>query len=165
MDTADFRFSIVIPCFNEVDTIKQLVQAVREAPLPNKEIIVVDDFSTDGTRELLGVELKTVPDFVDSIIDGRLLEQAKTLVHNYERPLIVVQGTQDIYAMRNIHPNAIRGMLSTIAISYGIPIIHTRDEHDTAALLQTIARREQEQGSKEFSVHANKKPLTWYQRL
>ncbi len=64
MDTGDFRFSIVIPCYNEVNTITQLVEAVRAAPLPNKEIIVVDDFSGDGTREILSSVLKTALDHV-----------------------------------------------------------------------------------------------------
>jgi len=58
MHHGHLRFSIVIPCYNEVGTIGQILQAVREAPLPNKEIIVVDDFSGDGTRELLCNELE-----------------------------------------------------------------------------------------------------------
>ncbi len=45
--------SIVIPCFNEVATIEQLMDAVLESPIANKEVIVVDDASTDGTRDLL----------------------------------------------------------------------------------------------------------------
>jgi glycosyltransferase involved in cell wall biosynthesis len=45
--------SIVIPCFNEVATIEQLVDAVLQSPVTNKEVIVVDDASTDGTRDLL----------------------------------------------------------------------------------------------------------------
>jgi glycosyltransferase involved in cell wall biosynthesis len=45
--------SVVIPCFNEADTIDAIIDAVQRAPYPNKEIIVVDDFSTDGTREKL----------------------------------------------------------------------------------------------------------------
>lgn len=107
-----------------------------------------------------GVELKTTEDFVNSIIDGRLLEQLKELKRNYEKPLIIIQGTQDIYSVRNIHPNAIRGMLGTIAISYGIPIIYTKDEKDSAALLLAIAKREQEENKKDFSPHADKKPMT-----
>jgi glycosyltransferase involved in cell wall biosynthesis len=47
------KLSVVIPCFNEVDTLATLVRRVREAPYQPKEIIVVDDGSTDGTRELL----------------------------------------------------------------------------------------------------------------
>ncbi|MBW2970196.1 DEAD/DEAH box helicase [Candidatus Woesearchaeota archaeon] len=107
-----------------------------------------------------GVELKTTEDFVNSIIDGRLLEQLKELKRNYEKPLIIIQGTQDLYSVRNVHANAIRGMLATIAISYGIPIISTKDEKDSAALLISIAKREQEENKKEFSPHADKKPMT-----
>ncbi len=45
--------SVVIPCFNERDTIERLVEAVLAAPLRDLEVIVVDDGSRDGTRELL----------------------------------------------------------------------------------------------------------------
>lgn len=45
--------SVVIPCYNEVHTIEAIIDAVHRAPYPNKEIIVVDDFSIDGTREKL----------------------------------------------------------------------------------------------------------------
>lgn len=47
------KLSIVIPCYNEVSTIESLLAAVRNAPWPDKEIIVVDDCSSDGSRELL----------------------------------------------------------------------------------------------------------------
>ena len=45
--------SVIIPCFNEVNTLKSLLDAVRSSGIKNQEIIVVDDCSTDGTRELL----------------------------------------------------------------------------------------------------------------
>lgn len=45
--------SVVIPCFNEVRTLEQLVDAVRASPAPVTQIIVVDDASTDGTSQLL----------------------------------------------------------------------------------------------------------------
>ena len=45
--------SVVIPCYNEVQTIEALLAAVRASEVHDKEIIVVDDFSTDGTRDKL----------------------------------------------------------------------------------------------------------------
>jgi glycosyltransferase involved in cell wall biosynthesis len=59
------KLSVVIPCYNERQTIEALVKAVRAAPVEDIEIIVVDDGSTDGTRELLQV---MPPGWVDKIV-------------------------------------------------------------------------------------------------
>lgn len=48
------KLSIIIPCYNEKNTICSLIDAVKESPVAQKEIIVVDDGSKDGTREVLG---------------------------------------------------------------------------------------------------------------
>jgi len=135
-------------------TVKELVELGVHVKL---EMLKSADYVLSGR---VGVELKTVADFAASIIDGRLLEQLKVLKRSFEKPLIILQGTQDLYKVRNIHPNAIRGMLSTVAVSYGIPILSTKDEKDTAALLLSIAKREQEKTGSEFSAHADKKPMT-----
>lgn len=47
------RISIVIPCYNERNSIEEIIKRVKESELTDFEIIVVDDFSTDGTREFL----------------------------------------------------------------------------------------------------------------
>jgi glycosyltransferase involved in cell wall biosynthesis len=52
------KLSIVIPCYNEQETIAQILNAVHESPVSDKEIIVVDDCSNDGTRGLLQNELR-----------------------------------------------------------------------------------------------------------
>lgn len=46
------KLSVVIPIYNEIDTIRVLVESVRAVDI-HKEIILVDDFSSDGTREIL----------------------------------------------------------------------------------------------------------------
>jgi len=47
------KISIVIPCFNEKNTILDIIEKVKKESIYEKEIIVIDDYSTDGTREIL----------------------------------------------------------------------------------------------------------------
>jgi glycosyltransferase involved in cell wall biosynthesis len=59
------KLSVVIPCYNELGTIGRVVQAVKAAPVKDIEIIIVDDCSTDGTRDLLH---STIAAQVDQVI-------------------------------------------------------------------------------------------------
>lgn len=58
------KLSVVIPCFNEIGTIGQVIEAVKASPVKNCEIVIVDDYSTDGTRELLQSRLESEVDQV-----------------------------------------------------------------------------------------------------
>lgn len=58
------KLSVVIPCYNELGTIGQVVEAVKASPIKNCEIIIVDDGSTDGTRELLKSKIESQVDRV-----------------------------------------------------------------------------------------------------
>lgn len=106
------------------------------------------------------VEFKTKQDFVSSLIDKRLLQQVKALKDNFEKPLIIIEGDEDIYSVRKVHPNAINGMLAAIAIDFGIPIIFTKNFLETVSLLKAIANREQEFEKKDIGVRGERKPLT-----
>lgn len=59
------KLSVVIPCYNEKNTIHKIVRAVKESGTKDLEIIIVDDYSTDGTRDILENEIKPL---VDKII-------------------------------------------------------------------------------------------------
>lgn len=59
------KLSIVVPCYNEVNTISQLIDKVRQSLKREIEIIVVDDGSTDGTIDILRKEITSK---VDKII-------------------------------------------------------------------------------------------------
>ena len=48
------KLSIIIPCYNESSTIISLINAVKQSPVTDREIIIVDDGSKDGTRDILG---------------------------------------------------------------------------------------------------------------
>jgi len=52
------KLSVVIPCYNEKETIVELVNAVLASPYQDKEIIIIDDHSTDGTQEILKAEIE-----------------------------------------------------------------------------------------------------------
>lgn len=58
------KLSIVIPCYNEVRSIRTLVERVRAAPVLHKEIIIVDDCSIDGTKDILRLDLAPLVDRV-----------------------------------------------------------------------------------------------------
>jgi len=47
------NLSVIIPCYNEANSIEKVVQSVIDATGPDREIIIVDDCSTDGARQLL----------------------------------------------------------------------------------------------------------------
>jgi ERCC4-related helicase len=114
--------------------------------------------------EKVVVEFKTIPDFLTSIIDNRLISQLKSLKEHYYNPLLIIQGTEDMYSLRNIHPNVIYGIIATITISFGIPIIQTKDYKETASILRTIANREQNKENKRFSFHSSK-PMSKKEQL
>ena len=51
MRRSPMKLSVIIPCYNEKDLLPELIELVKRAPVENKEIILVDDGSTDGTTE------------------------------------------------------------------------------------------------------------------
>lgn len=51
------RLSVVVPCYNERNTIENIIAAVNASPVQHKEIIIVDDCSTDGTRDILAQKI------------------------------------------------------------------------------------------------------------
>jgi len=90
------------------------------------------------------VERKTVPDFIQSVIDGRIFRQVSDISECFERPLLIIEGDPGmLFTERNIHPDAIRGALASLAVDSKIPIIWTGDARETAHQIYRIAFREQ----------------------
>ena len=58
------KLSVIIPCYNELETIESIVNAVKAAQPEDKEIIIVDDCSTDGTREIIRNSIESSVDKV-----------------------------------------------------------------------------------------------------
>lgn len=100
------------------------------------------------------VERKTFNDFLSSMIDKRLLSQLKDL-KKYAKPILLIEGFYYNYSDYNIHENAIRGMITSIATEFQIPIIFTEDEKDTSKYLISLARK-QEKKKQEISIRPTK---------
>jgi ERCC4-related helicase len=112
----------------------------------------------------IALERKTNGDFISSIMDKRLYKQAKELVDNFKKPLMIIEGSE-LYS-GFIHPNAVRGAMASITVDFGIPIIPTRSPEDTAAMIYRIAVREQTHEKSDIQIRTEKKPLTtWEQQL
>jgi len=107
------------------------------------------------------VERKSVADFVDSLVGGdrSVFEQVGAMARHYSRPVVVVEG-EGLYEQRDVHPNAIRGALSSLAVDFGASVLRTEHEADTTELLAVIAGREQTLSSREVSVHGEKAAKT-----
>ncbi len=123
----------------------------KDIGLDKKRLDVADFIVSDRTA----VERKKAEDFVDSLLDQRLFEQLNELEKNYENPLILIEG-KNLFSHRDIHPNAVRGALSTIAIDYGITITWTKGKDETVEQLISFAKREQEEKEREVQIRGSK---------
>ena len=111
----------------------------------------------------VAIERKTTGDFLNSFIDNKnhLFGQIADMSRSYTRPVLLIEGAPlDLYVTRHVHPNAIRGILASIAIGFGVPIVYTVSADDTAQFIFIAARREQEDHRREISLHGSRSKMT-----
>ena len=125
-----------------------------------RQTLSVGDFVLS---ERLVAERKSRTDFENSIIDGRLFEQAVRLTGTYERVIIVVEG--DSHSER-INRAALLGAYSALVSDLGISLFFTKHAAGTAELLAAMAKHEQV--AKKTPLRVMAKPKTFsveqYQR-
>ena len=127
-----------------VEVLSGLGAAIRLERLP------IGDYAI-GDRIL--IERKTARDFVDTLINRDLLGQVKAMAESVPRPVVIIEGG-DLYSQRDIHPNAIKGVLAALTIDMGVSLLFTRDEQDTAQMLFVLAKREDsERGVRKVHPH------------
>jgi len=83
----------------------------------------------------IAVERKTTRDFAISIIDGRLFSQASRLKRYAEVQLMVIEGTDLFYTGYEIDPQAIKGAIVSLSVSWQIPLIFSKSPEGTAEIL------------------------------
>ena len=132
--------------------------STREGIETRLETLAVGDYVLS---DRVVVERKSVEDFLDTLLGGdrSMFEQVGDAARHYARPVVIVEG-EGLYERRNIHPNAIRGALSSLAVDFGASVLHTTDADDTADLLEVIATREQDRDGREVRVHGEKSGKT-----
>ena len=111
----------------------------------------------------IGVERKNTEDFLSSLIEGKLFKQIQRLRDSYSRPILILEG-ENLFTHRNVNHNAIYGSLASISVDYGIPIMTTKDELETANLLSVIAKREQKEEKKAVAIRGEKTQMSLNER-
>ena len=159
-------------------------QKTLENSIEKRKIFIVVDtreLSSSITRELLNyniiskpqmlevgdyvisrrlcIERKTTEDFINSLIDGRLMSQAINLRQSYSRALMIVEG-ESLYTIRNIRVEAVMGALISLTVDFNIPVLFTKNEKETAVLIFRITEREQNIEKNEIQIRAEKKPVS-----
>jgi len=122
------------------------------------ETLAVGDYVCS---DRVAIERKTVEDFLDTLLGGdrSLFEQAGDLVQHYERSVVVLEG-EGLYERRDVHPNAIRGAVTSLAVDFGLSVLHSDGPDETVDLLTTIAEREQADRGRAVSAHGEKQAKT-----
>ncbi|OPY45225.1 MAG: ATP-dependent RNA helicase DbpA [Methanosaeta sp. PtaU1.Bin028] len=166
------------PALLRQSLITDLRQPSTSAPLSHPTLVIVDPRERELGKRLeelglevalralevgdyvvsdrVGIERKSAPDFISSLVDPErgLFRQISDLSRSYEKPVMILEG-EDLYS-RQVHPNAVRGALASIAVDFGVPIIPARDADETAAIIALLARREQSEGGREVKAHGKK---------
>ncbi|MCB2172912.1 hypothetical protein KQH65_09265 [archaeon] len=108
----------------------------------------------------VGVERKDSSDFLSSMKDGRLFNQARDMAEIYEKPVIILEGSMKKALKRSrMRPSSIYGAMSSIALDYGVNIIPTDDPESTAVLLHRLCYREQAKEDRKIQLRSINRSL------
>lgn len=98
----------------------------------------VGDYRIDAS---LVVERKTIRDFAHSVVDGRLFTQANRLSFQKEAVCLILEGTSREGNEINVTRSAMQGALTTISLIYGIPVLRSMHQQETAGLIEMAANQ------------------------
>ena len=134
------------------DMLKAMGLTVIFKLLPIADYVVSDN---------IAIERKRIDDFVSSVFDGRLFDQARRLSKTYSKPIFIVEGDFSYVKRITTKRSSILGALISLALDFNLPIIFTSNAHETAEVIKYIALREQRSnkiGKKSTIITVSKKP-------
>ncbi|MFH1451557.1 MAG: ERCC4 domain-containing protein [archaeon] len=108
------------------------------------------------------IERKEFGDFVNSMISKRLASQLLDLC-KCKCKFLILEGFGYNYSKFNVHENAIRGMILSVAVDFGVPMIYSQDSEDTARHLILLAKKF-EKGKSDFSLRMSRSSLSLNER-
>lgn len=108
----------------------------------------------------VAVERKTCNDLESSVMDGRLFDQVKNLLESVERPFLAVIGKE----FPRLGEKAMRGVIISLIVDYGIPVMFFDSEKDLAVFLFHVAEREQLKEHREQKLRFGRKGFTLEQK-
>ncbi|MGB9724868.1 MAG: ERCC4 domain-containing protein [Nitrososphaeria archaeon] len=151
------------PIGNELKKLKVIVDYREKQEIKSelsKYDIEIEEQSLEIGDFLLSeeicVERKTIKDFVESVIDGRLFSQALNLKQHYSKPIMIIEKEG---VVERITLNSFYGALASLISDYNIPVIITENPSETAFLLYSIAKREQLEKKKSIKIREGVKPV------
>jgi Fanconi anemia group M protein len=113
----------------------------------------------------VGVERKVASDFLSSVKDGRLFNQANAMAEIYEKPIIILEGQMKKALKRSrMRSSSVYGALSSLSLEYGINIIPTDDPDSTAILLHRLCYREQAKEERIIQLRSINRNLPLHQQ-
>ncbi len=142
--------------FNSL-VVRELVK--RDVIVEPKQLPMGDYIISDR----ICIERKLVPDFLQSLIDGRLFLQVKRIKSEYQRTIMILEG-EELFTSRRINTSAIYGALVSIITDFNVPIISTANAAESAELIRVMAQREQSDEKRLPGIRGEKHAMTLQER-
>jgi ERCC4-type nuclease len=127
VDDREARGSSIASRLAEVEGVSVAVKRLRTG-----------DYLIEGKAVL---ERKRVPDFLESLFDGRLFAQAQRLADTPLRAFLILEGPSSDWAQRHVKRESVQGAMLTLSVVFGLPVLRSQDEAETAGLICYTARQ------------------------
>jgi Fanconi anemia group M protein len=130
-----------------IDSLESIGMVVSVKPLPVGDYIVSDRVC---------IERKTSSDFESSIISGRLFSQMARMKEAYKSPILIIEDNGDF----RLPSAVIRGAIAAVYIDYGLQVLASDGQSDTAEIIASLAKREQSPVRREPSMKGSARAYT-----
>ena len=122
-----------------------------------RKLLTVGDYVLSAD---CAVERKTARDFVNSIFDRRLFEQAQALKDAYPKPMIILEGDIGFELAQRQNPRAFFGAMLRLELEMQIPVMPTPSPKHTADMLHTLAKRLQRKRKEKIPIQHKPRLMT-----